>query len=82
MVGSAPIDEGWGGQSDHSGKTALALVTFTDVLMLSTHLLSSFQHIVVFECHAISFQCCLQLCLFQQHLIMRYFTELYECGAN
>ena len=77
-----PIDDGWGGQSDHSGKTAFALVTFSDVLILSTHLLSSFQHIVVFECHAISFQCCLQLCLFQQHLIMRYFTELFECGAN
>ena len=66
MVGSAPIDDGWGGQSDHSSKTALALGTFSDVFMLRTHLLSSFQHIVGFECHDRSFECCLQLCLFQQ----------------
>ena len=83
MVGSAPVDDGWGGQSDYSGKTALALVTFSDALMLRTHLLSSFNHVAGFECHDMSFECCLQLLLlFQQHLVMRNFIELFECGAN
>ena len=33
MVGSAPVDDGRGGQSDHSGKRALSLVTFTLALI-------------------------------------------------
>ena len=80
--GFGPIDDGWGGQSDHSGKIALAQITFSDALMLRTHLLSSFKHVVGFECHDISQECCLQLCLFQQQLMMRNFIELFECGAN
>ena len=49
MVGSAPIDDGWCGQSDHSGKIALALITFSDALTLRTHLKTSFKHVVGFE---------------------------------
>ena len=45
------IDDGWSGQSDHSGKIALALITISNALMLKTHLSSSFKHIVGFECH-------------------------------
>ena len=37
-----PIDDGWCGQSDHSGKIALALITVDHALMLRTHLSSSF----------------------------------------
>ena len=36
MVGSAPVDDGRGGQSDHSGKRALSLVTFTLALIFGT----------------------------------------------
>ena len=31
-----PIDDGWGGQSDHSGKTALAPVTFASAVTIWT----------------------------------------------
>ena len=36
MVGSAPVDDGRGGQSDHSGKRALSLVTVTLALIFGT----------------------------------------------
>ena len=70
VVGSASIDDGWGGQSDHSGKIAP-----------QTHSLSNFKHVVGFQCHDISFECCLQLCWFQTHLTKRTFDK-FECGAR
>ena len=83
MVGSATIDDGWGGQSGHSGKIALAPITFSDALMLRTHLLSNFKHVVGFECHDISFECCLSSVVpVQTHLMIRNFIDLFECGAN
>ena len=45
----------------------------SDALMLRTHSLSSIRHVVGFECHDVSFECCLQLCLFQLHLMIRNF---------
>ena len=81
-MGSASIDDGWGGQSDHSGKIALAAITFSDALMLRTHSLSNFKQVVGFECHDISFECCLQLCLFQLHFMVRNFIDFFECGAR
>ena len=33
MVGSTPVDDGRGGQSDHSSERALSLVTFTLALI-------------------------------------------------
>ena len=51
MVGSAPIDDGWCGHSDHSGQIALALITLSEALMLPVHLSSNFKHVAGFECH-------------------------------
>ena len=65
MVGSVPVDDGWCGQSDHSGKIAQAPITFSDTPMLRTHSLSNFKHVVRFECHDFSFEGCLQLCWVQ-----------------
>ena len=78
----SPIDDVPGGQSDHRGQIALAPIRFKDALMLRTHLLSIFKHVVGFECHDISFECCLQLCLFQQRVSMRNFIECFECVPN
>ena len=76
------IEDGWGGQSDNSGEIALELVAFSGALVLGARLLSSLKHVVGFECHDISFECCLQLCLLQPHLMMCNFINLFECGAN
>ena len=46
MVGSAPVDDGRGGQSDHSGKRALSLVTVDHALLHFTQLPSSCGHVV------------------------------------
>ena len=63
-------------------KKALALVTFSDALILRAYFLSIIKHVSGYEWHDISFECCLQLCSFQQHLMMRNFIECFECGAN
>ena len=46
MVGSAPVDDGRGGQSDHSGKRALSLVTVDHALLHFTQLPSSCGHVI------------------------------------
>ena len=51
MVGSAPVDDGPGGQPDHRGKRALSLVTFTLALILGT-LLSPLMFAKLLKCCA------------------------------
>ena len=59
-----------------------AQITFSGALMLRTHLLLNFKHVVGFECHDFPFECCLQLLWFQTHLMIRNVIDLFECGAN